>query len=78
MTDPRPTRLVLRRAVIGVLVLVVSTFLVMLLADTNPTTAGPVWPLTNSHGLHLSDLPLLALWAIAMAGAAYLWRDAGE
>lgn len=72
------TPLRLRRAVVGVLALVVTTFLVMLLAGATSTTGGPVVAITATHGLHLSDLPLLALWAIAMAGAAYLWRDAGE
>ncbi|WP_157537774.1 hypothetical protein [Nocardioides sp. Root190] len=37
--------------------------------------SGPViWVVTETHGLHLDDLVVLAAWAICMAWCWQLWR----
>lgn len=53
--------------------LVLSTFLVMLLAGHEPWSGPVIWGFTRSHGLHITDVPLIVLWAIGMLGAAVLW-----
>ncbi len=33
--------------------------------------------ITEDHGIHAGDLPVVALWLLGTACVAILWRDAG-
>ncbi|WP_134739922.1 hypothetical protein [Nocardioides sp. 503] len=60
------------RAVVVLIALAVSGLTVLLIAGHGPWAGRTLIAFSPRHGLNSGDLPVLLLWAVAMAGCGYL------
>jgi len=67
-----------RQGCLVVGVIVQSAFLALLLAGHEPW-AGPIlFSVTARHGVHVADIPLVALWLVGLVAAATSWRSSSD
>lgn len=63
----------LQRVLVAVLAAIMTTLTVYTVAGQR-YAYGPVFAqIGASHGLHVSDLPVIGLWVVAMIACATLW-----
>lgn len=63
-----------RRAVIVLVLAVLTGFALLLLAGHGPFAGPNVVAVSDDHGLNLGDLPVLAGWAVGACCCGWLWR----
>ena len=54
---------------------VLTGFTFTLLVTRRPGVGRVLFELTDSHGVHLGDVPVAGLWLVSMACGVLLWRD---
>ena len=65
-----------RRRLIAIAVyLVVSILALLLVAGHGPWTGRVLFTVSDSHGMHSGDVPVVLLWLAGMACSVALWRD---
>ncbi|ANH38234.1 hypothetical protein I601_1803 [Nocardioides dokdonensis FR1436] len=65
-----------RRRLIAIAVyLVTSVLALLLIAGHGPWAGRVLFRVSESHGFNTGDVPVILLWAAAMACCAALWRD---
>ena len=66
----------MQRAVVVVLVGVLTLLTLLLLAGHGPWAGPVVWELSSDHGLNRGDVPVVAAYLVGLACCASLWRSA--
>lgn len=54
---------------------IITGFTFVLLVNRRPGVGPILVTLSNDHGIHLGDIPVAALWVLAMACGVLLLRD---
>ncbi|GGO79193.1 hypothetical protein [Nocardioides deserti] len=62
------------RALAVVLGCVVTSLAALSVAGVSPYSGPRILGLSSDHGVHLGDLPVLALWLVGMACVGVVWR----
>jgi predicted anti-sigma-YlaC factor YlaD len=73
MKLPRRPAMTIQRWLLLVVVLVQSTLTLMLVAGQESWGGPVILGISHSHGLHVTDIPLVALWMIGMLCCGALW-----
>jgi hypothetical protein len=66
---------VTRHAVLGGLVLILTSLMVMSLAGHTPWDGTVLLAITATHGVHEGDVPVLGAWLLGLLGCGWLWRN---
>ena len=53
---------------------VLTVLTLLLLAGHGPWAGPVVWEWSESHGLNVGDLPVLATYGVGLGCCAWLWR----
>jgi hypothetical protein len=56
---------------------ITTGFTAMLLVDQRPGMGPILVSLSDTHGIHTGDLPVVALWLVGLVSGALLLRDSG-
>ena len=54
---------------------VLTGFTFTLLVTRRPGVGKVLFELSDSHGVHLGDVPVVGLWLVGTACGVLLWRD---
>lgn len=57
------------------LAIVVTGLAATLLVGRRPGVGRILFSVSDTHGVHVGDIPVLVLWAIGLVCTALLWRD---
>lgn len=69
-------RHVQRRRLIAIAIyLIVSILALFLVAGHGPWTGRVLFTVSESHGMHAGDVPVILLWLAGMGCSVALWRD---
>lgn len=68
----------LRRAALLLIVAASSWMALLLVTREGPWSGRVLMSFTPSHGLHVSDLPVVGVWAVVVAACGFLWFSDGS
>ena len=67
-----------KRGFIVLAMLALSGVAIALIAGHHPWEGPEFLEITETHGLHLGDLPIVVAWVVGIGGGWWLWRREGQ